>query len=366
MRILDRYILKSVLAVFFTCLFVFLLLYIVIDVLAHLEDILKQRLESPVIVNYYLAYLPIILVQISPICCLLATLYTYGRLSHNNEIIALRSAGLSVLQITRTVIVFGIIVSVFMFWINEIFVPNSYYLTQKIKEKMESGRKKMQSKTQQIISNVSMYGLKNRLFFINRFYIADNTMEDIVILEHNSQQDITKKIIANRGVYRNGIWKFYQSITYEFNKEGQIIGSPHYFEEEIMDIPETPAEFLKQRQSTEFMSTEELKEYIQKLSSSGAVGIVRNLKVNLYKRFIDPFTNIIIIILGIPFSLRTVRKATGLASIGMSIILGFSYYILNAISTALGFSGILNPLLSACLSHVLALILGIYLLNTAT
>lgn len=111
MRILDRYILRSVLAVFFGCLLVFLFLYIIIDVFSHLDDILKQRVELLLLLKYYGSFLPIIFVQVTPICCLLSTLYAFGKLNRDNEIIAMRSSGLSVLQITKTIIIFGLVVS---------------------------------------------------------------------------------------------------------------------------------------------------------------------------------------------------------------------------------------------------------------
>ena len=107
MRILERYILKSVASTFLLCLTVFVSLYVIIDLFSNLGDILTQNSNFQIIVRYYLSYLPIIFTQVSPICCLLATLYAFGRLNRDNEIIAMRSAGLSVMQIAKTVIIFG-------------------------------------------------------------------------------------------------------------------------------------------------------------------------------------------------------------------------------------------------------------------
>jgi len=57
------------------------------------------------------------------------------------------------------------------------------------------------------------------------------------------------------------------------------------------------------------------------------------------------------------------KRATGLSSVGLSIMVGFLYYVLNAISIALGKAGILMPSLAASLSHILALISAIYLIQ---
>lgn len=364
MRILDRYIIKSVLRLFLGCLLVFFFLYIIIDVFSHLDEILKQKVNLGILLHYYLSYLPIIFVQVSPIACLLSTLYTFGLLNRNNEIIAMRSSGLSIFQITKTIIIFGLIVSVFTFWVNDRFVPQSSLLTEKIKEQMETGAKKIKEKEQEVLNNLSMYGLRNRLFFVNKFSLAANTMEGIIILEHDEKQNITKKIVANKGVYKDGLWRFYQNITYNFDENGQIIREPQYLEEEIMAIPETPKEFLTQRQHPNFMTIAQIDDYIWKLSKSGATTVIRNLKVDLYQRFTSPLTSVIIILLGIPFALRMKKRATGISSIAFSIMVGFLYYVLNAVSIAFGKAGILMPFLSASLSHILALVSALYLINT--
>ncbi|MCX5706659.1 MAG: LPS export ABC transporter permease LptG [Candidatus Omnitrophica bacterium] len=362
MRILDRYILKSVVSIFITCIFVFLFMYVVIDLLSRLDDILKQQVHYTLIIRYYLLYIPIMFVQIAPFACLLSTIYTFSKLNHTNEIIAMRASGLSIFYLAKTVLIFGLLISLFIFWLNDRIVPRSLDLTQKIKLQMGEGSKKKEKK-QDAITNLSMYGLKNRLFFINRFYPDKNTMEGITILEHNEQQDITRKIVANKGIYENGFWKFLQSITYTFDQNGQMMDDPQFLEEEIMIIPETPRDFLTQRQKPELMTINQLDNYIWKLSKSGARTLIRNLKIDLYQRYTTPFISLIIILLGIPFSLGMHRKATGLSSVGFSIMLGFLYYILDAICIALGKGGALPPLISASLSHIVALGIGLYLIN---
>ncbi len=358
MRILDRYILKSVITIFVACLFTFLLLYVIIDIFAHLEDIIKNHASIMLLARYYLTYLPIIFVQVTPIACLLAILYTFGSLNRNNEIIAMRASGLSILEISKTVIILGIILTALVFMVSDRFVPEALSSNQKIQQQVEGGSQK----SEEVINNLSMYGLKNRLFFINRFSPATNTMEGITILEHDERQNLTQKIVANRAVYKDGLWRFYQTVSYGFDENGQIRQNPQYMQEEILPIPESPRDFLSQRRRPEYMSISQLQGYLWRLSKSGAVGIIKNLKVDLYQRYTAPFTTIMIILLGIPFALRMKKRATGLSSIGLSIMVGFLYYVLNAISVALGKAGILFPFLAASLSHIVALTVGIYLI----
>jgi lipopolysaccharide export system permease protein len=111
------------------------------------------------------------------------------------------------------------------------------------------------------------------------------------------------------------------------------------------------------------MNIAQLDDYIWKLSRSGAIGITRKLKVDLYQRFTTPLTSAIIILLGIPFAVRMKKRATGLSSIGISIMLGFLYYVLNAVSIALGNAGVFAPFLAATFAHLIAITVSLYLIN---
>ncbi len=363
MRILDRYTLKSIVAIYISCIFVFLFLYVVIDLLSNLDEVLKHQATFSLLAHYYLTYLPIMFVQVSPFACLLSTVYTFGKLNHNNEIIAMRSSGLSIFAIARNALIFGLLISLAVFWVSDRFVPAAMAQNQKIKLQIEQGTHKLKQKKNEAIINLTLYGMRNRLFFINRFLPSTKTLEGITILEQDEHQNLTKKIIATRGVYQDGLWKFYQSITYNFDENGQVIDEPTYLEEEIMNIPETPDNLTSLRQKPEQMSIRQMQDYLWVLSKSGANSVIRNLNVDLYQRFVSPFTSVIIILLGIPFSLMMRKRATGMASIGISIIVGFLYYVLDAICLALGKAGILFPALAAWLSHLIMLSGSLYLIS---
>ncbi|MFH1578045.1 MAG: LptF/LptG family permease [Candidatus Omnitrophota bacterium] len=361
MRILDRYILSSMVKLFIGCILIFLILYVVIDVFSHLDEILAQKTSIRLLLVYYLNFLPLIFIQVAPFACLLGCVYTLGVLNRNNEIIALRTSGLNIFQISKTLIIFAGMISILTFLVNDKFVPQSEIAKQDIENTMRQADQ-TDKDSRDIITNLSIYGLKNRLFFITKFIISENKMEGITILEQDKSANVRKKIVAAEGLYKNGEWYFYESITYFFEENGQLKDQPVYFAEEIMDIAENPEDFLRQRQSPEFMSTSQLNEYIQRLSMSKAKTVIRNLRVDLYQRFFMPLTSLVILIVGIPFSLIMRKRATGLSSMGVAIMLGFLYYVVNAISLALGKAGLFFPIIAASLSHILFLGLAFYLI----
>ena len=362
MRIIDRYIFKSVFSSFIGCILTFQFLYVIVDIFSHLDDLLKQKIKLPVLGLYYLSYLPVIFVQVTPVACLLGTIYTLGVLNRNNEITVMRASGLSIWRIGRIAIIFGAVISVLVFLVNEKIVPRAESSLEAIRNQIENQSTKKPEES--VIKNMSIYGLKNRLFFINKFTIKENKLDGIVILEHDGHQNLIKKMVASDGKWEDGIWKFHDSITYNFDEDGQVKGEPTYFKEELMDIPETPMDFLKQRQHPEFMNIPQLNNYIFILSKSGAKTVIRNFKVDLYQRFTFPFTSLVIVVLGIPFALMIKKRASALSSVGISILLGFLYYVSCAVSLAFGKAGFLPPYLAASLAHIVFLGFGLYKIYT--
>ncbi len=358
MRIIDRYIFKSVFSSFLGCILTFQFLYVIIDVFSNLDDLLKQKIKLPMLGLYYLSYLPVIFVQVTPVACLLATIYTLGVLNKNNEVTAMRASGMSIWRIGRVAIIFGAVISSLIFVVTERVVPAAESRLESIRNQLESKAGKRPEDT--IIKNMSIYGLENRLFFVNKFTINEKKLDGIVILEHDKHQELVKKIVASSGKWEDGVWKFYDSITYNFDEDGQIKGEPTYYKEELMDIRETPADFLKQRQHADHMNISQLRNYINILSKSGAKSVIRNFKVDLYQRFTFPLTSLVIIILGIPFALMIKKRASALSSVGISILLGFLYYVSCAICLAFGKAGFLPPYLAASLAHMMFLGFGLY------
>lgn len=347
MRILDRYILKPIIITFLGCLFIFIFIYIISDILGRLDEILKNRIALIFILQYYLTYLPIIFTQVSPIAILLSTIYTFGKLNRNNELIAMRSSGLSLWQIAAPVLIIGLILSIFVFFVNERLIPQSQIRCDEMKNKLE-GNKNENSKNEKI-GNLTFFGLRNRLFFISSFDTQNNVMEGITILEHDEKQNLIAKITAKRAVYKDNLWIFYEFNRFNFDEFGQVKSDSAYNEEQMVDVTETPHDFLQQRKRPELMDTSQLQDYIWRLRKSGATPVVRNVLVDLYQRYAASFSSLILILIGIPFSFMIRRRANIFSSFGICMAISFLYYVFNAVSLALGKTGIIFPFLSAWL-----------------
>lgn len=362
MRILDRYITKSIVTIFIFTILTFCILYVLIDATTQLDEFIDRKVPINILVEYYIAYIPIILSQpITAVACLISVLFTFSSLSTNNEVIAMRASGLNFWQITKPAIMFGLIISMLVFWVNERLVPQATEITTQIRnDNMVLLVDRIRRKKEKI-KNLTFYGLKNRLYFIDTFDPDTNELMGITIIEYDQQQNIKQKINAYKGAWTGLAWKFYQCHITPFNNVD--INAPlrvKIYKDKLMDIKETPEDFLKQRLNVTSMNIRQLKDYINRFSKSGAVKALNNMRVDLHQKIAYPFGNFVIVLIGLPFALMIRNRKGGVfSSIGLALVFGFLYYVGNAVSLAFGKSGLLSPILSAWATPIVFVVIAL-------
>ncbi|MDZ4243435.1 MAG: LptF/LptG family permease, partial [Candidatus Omnitrophota bacterium] len=348
MCILDRYISKSVVSIFLATVFIFCLLYVLIDSAANLDEFISQKITLQILAQYYASFLPIMLAQTVPMAFLIAVLLTYSQLNHHNEVIVLRTSGLNFWNITRPAIALALIVSAFIFYMNEKFVPRAENESRRIKNEnfiLEVDKKKKKSAK---IKNLTFYGLKNRLYYIDNFDPNSFDIEGLTVIGFDDQQNIKEKIVALNGKWTGIAWKAFQCHITTFSQSDDIPTKVRVYPEKLLDIKETPEDFLRQGVNVKAMNIRQLKEYIARFSNSGAQKAINNLLVDLHWKIAYPASNLIIVLTAMPLALLTGRrKAFTFTSLGIAIGIGFLYQVFNSVGLTLGKAEILTPLLSA-------------------
>jgi lipopolysaccharide export system permease protein len=366
MRILDNYIIRSIVRIFMSAILIFTFLYVLIDATSHLDDFFTNKIPTIIIGQYYLAFLPIIFVQTSPIACLLAVLFTYSTLNNNNEIIALRASGLNFWKITRPAIIFGLIITAFVFMVNEKFAPQSAALTQTLRDdKIELNADQRNTKKSQPIQHLFFYGLDNKLFFVDQFEPLTKTFQGLTIIKQDEKQRMIEKVVARRGEWTGSAWKLSTCQITQYDPIDQsLVGDAPLYQEKILNIKETPGDFVKQSQQVSGMNIRQLRAYIKRFKGSGATAAMNNLKVDLHQKIAYPFACIVILFVGLPFALVTGhRKGLSFASVGIALVIGFLFYVVNAVGLALGKGGVLDPVLSAWLAPLLFVGGGFFIIH---
>ena len=347
MRILERYILRAYVGPLVWCLWIFVSLYLVLDLLGHLDEILRFKVPWDVLSTYYAMTTPVVFVQIAPFACLMATLYTVGNFNRHQELMAMRASGLGPFAIVRPLIWVGCLLSIAVMLINETVVPDAALVSFSIKEtRLE--RPADPQRPHRILNSIqhlAAYGEEHTLLYAKTFDPVEKRMEGIVILQHGPSLSLRRKITADSAVWTGSAWRFLNGTILQFNEKGQTVGRAVPFDAKLIQAGDRPEILEKADVQAAFLNTRDLYRYIQRLQAAGGA-TVRKLQVELSAKPAAAVACLVMTLIGIAYAIQPIRGGTALGlSVGLGV--GLLFYGLNAIVIALGKGGWLPPFFSA-------------------
>jgi len=354
MRILDRYLSWRVINAYCFILAIFTGLYLVIDLFSNLPDILQAKPSWSILAEYYLNSLPLILLRVSPFALLIGTLYTFADLNKNNEIISLRSCGLNVVQIALPVIIFALLVSTSLFFLQEKVLIYSQKRVEDIKTEF------IKKKTPTAEESKLAFASGNMIFFVQSYSPQEKIMKNVIIFEEDQTQHISKKIVCSKITYEYGFWIGHDMLEYELDKTGKVSSEAIVTPTKKLTLDEKPEDLvLKKGFLSEFSSLHSLNKRINSLKKIGESKQLSDLIVDYHRKIVEPFTSFFLVIGIMPLALEIKKRKAALSSLGVGFLFSFIYYTIYAFSLALGKAGILLPLFSAWLAPVFFLTVGV-------
>ncbi|MBI3318234.1 MAG: LptF/LptG family permease [Candidatus Omnitrophica bacterium] len=359
MRILERYTLRSYLGPLVWCLTIFVGLYLVMDLLGHLDEILRHRVPPGLILTYYGTMVPLVFVQVAPFACLMATLYALGNLNRHQELMAMRSAGIDPYHIVSPLLWMGLLVSVGVLLVNETLAPQAALTTHSIKVNQleRPSDPKKPHKILKTIQHLAAYGQGHTLLYAKSFDPVDKTMEGIVILQHGKNLRLLRKITAESALWTGSAWRFSNGTILQFDEKGMTVGRPVPFKAKLIQAGDRPEILAKSESQADFMNSQDLARYIERLQGAGG-STVRKLRVDLYAKTASAFSCLVLTLIGIPFAIQSVRGGTVLG-LSLGLGLGLVFYAANAILIALGKGGWLPPMAAAWATPIVFSLFGI-------
>ena len=118
-----KYITKEFLFSFVVCFFFFFFIFFVNQILLLAEHILSKKIPIKDVLLLLIYFMPAMVSLSFPFASLVAALMTTGRLSSDNEIIAMQASGIRHIQIFLPFIVLSLLLSLSSFLINDYFIP---------------------------------------------------------------------------------------------------------------------------------------------------------------------------------------------------------------------------------------------------
>ncbi len=358
MRILEKYVIKDYIGAFFFCIALLIVLGVIGDILGFLDDIFKNNIPLKSILAFYLYLAPFAFVNMVPFACLLSAVYVFNSLSRSQEVTAVITSGVSLWKLLRPVVFVTAILSLVTFLVNDRVVPSTMEKANSIRRNELEARS---SKEGPLIKNIALYGGGNQMIFAKSYAPKTKTLSSVIIHKHDKDRAVREKISARLVKWTSGGWEGEDILIFNVAPNGDFVGDPEVYKKMSIAMEEKPNDFIANQWDPRFMSYGQLSEYIRAFQGTAPL-TVRRLLVDLYYKFAFPFTALVMVIVGVPFSIETGRS-NALIGMAKGITIAMVYLPVMAFSMALGKGGALSPVISVLLPQGVFLLFGAYFIN---
>lgn len=353
LRILDTFIAKELAGSFVFGVMSFTIILVAGDLLFDIADlIIEKGVSFWVVSRLFLYKLPSVITLTLPMACLLSSLLTFGRLSGNSELIALKSSGIAFQRILRPVLLVSVTVAIAALVFNETVVPVANMAADNLM-RYEIAREKPSMLKERVFLREESGGDLHRVVYISSLRPRDGHMSDVLIQEFDEGK-LNRISTARDGLWQDGKWILSNGEVFEVDDKGSV-KLLFRFEQQTVDLDLTPGQIASASRDPEDMGIFELIEHIKILEKQGAN--VAPLWVTFHLRLAIPWASVVLALVGAAFGVRPQRTGAGLG-FGMSILIVFAYYVVMSFCRALGQSGNLIPVISAWIPNIIFLVLG--------
>jgi lipopolysaccharide export system permease protein len=303
-----------------------------------------------IVISMVLFKMPHMIEKAIPFAILFGAMFLFWRLNRNNEIVVVRSAGVSGWQFLTPVLVLALLIGVGTV---TVFNPLSSAMLLRY-EQMEA--KYIRGKSS--LAAVSDEGIWLRQatdsghYIIHANKVSPNEMrlDDVIIFLMQNQDSFVGRIDAPVARLKDGYWLL---------EKVQITGpdqQPRKLDQHRVDTDLTPENIHDSFAPPETLSFWDLPHFISVLEAAGFSGLRHQL--SWQSQLAMPLLLCGMVLLAATFSLRQIRRGgTGILITG-GIAVGFLLYFLSDVVSALGISARIPVVLAAWSPAVVSCLLG--------
>lgn len=349
MRILDRYIANHVIIATLLVLGVLVGLDSFMLFFTEMSDVGKGDYTTLTASSYVLMQLPFDLYQLFPMAGFLGCLIGLGRLASQSELIIMRSSGVSIVQITFSVIKAALVMLFVITVIGEMIAPALQIHSERMK-------------------SVALADDKAALNFGGMWLRHDDTFIHLGEMQNEeSARDVTLFSFKNHRLLSMSYSPFAQKITTDqwlltdvtqtqLNPERTMT---RHEKKQLIPMEIDPLVLSLGHRSVEQLSVKGLYQSIKYRHRSGLYA--EQYELAFWQRFFQPLATLVMICLGIPFIFGSLRSASMGFRILIGITIGFIFYTLNQLLGPLAIVYQLSPLVAALIPAIIFIIVCVLL-----
>lgn len=357
MRILRDYILKEFFHSFLLSIVVFTFVLLVGNIIQLANLLINKGVDVFSVLKLFFFLIPWLLSFTLPVAALTAVILTFGRLSSDGELTAIKASGVSFFRVSLPILVLGVVFSVIAFFANDQLSPNASFASRRVIKEIG-----VRNPIAYLEEGTFIRGFENYVIFI--YEIRGNILKNIRVYQPQEGKP-TRTIIAEYG-----------ELTTDTAKNMIELKLFNGTSEE--PSPTEPDSFYKLNFKTYYMTLDLSKvfkkEKIQKktremtvkeleaeIAISSRQGIdTTALFVEIYKKINMSVASFVLVLIGIPLGIKSHRSEKSIG-FGMSLIIFAIYWGLFLGGVALSLKGAAPPLVGTSLPNLIFLVFGLIL-----
>jgi lipopolysaccharide export system permease protein len=326
-------------------------------------DLLDLKASAVDVAVYFAVRLPGYLSVVLPLSLLISLLYALGQLHRNNEIVAMRAAGLGLFRITRSLWVCSVLLCVLTWALNGSLIPWSIEESRRIFERLQFAQQAKGAEADRVGLKFSVAfdnRSANRMWFMNRYSRYTERGYGVTVVEMDPQRRETGRIVA-REAWREpvtGAWTFADGRLLRMDPvSGEVASTTAFDRRTVPAFREDPALMTIFDLRPQDLSLMEISRIIAHYEREDNPKVAA-YEVRYYSVLAETLGPLIILVIAVPFAVTGVRvnPAVGVSkSIGLFLL----YFILVRSASALGAREILTPATAAFLPNLAMLGLGL-------
>ncbi len=358
-NLLDKYFFIEILPPYGIGLVAFTFLLFMGRIFHLMKLVVYEGTPVSYVIRFLIYLIPSFLVFTIPIALLLAILVSLGRLSSDSEIIALKSSGVSMLQMLRP---YGMVALISFMAVNLVVLEGLPWGTRKIKSLIVE---MVQETSYFQVTERSFTKLgDNFLFYVESYDPATQTLKDIFVQDaRDPNREIT--IVAPRGRVLKDIKSHLMVIRLLDGNIHQMFSMKESYQKLHFSSYDFRVDLAKRigsrgimRVKARDLSVRALRKRIQKQRKAGEDTSGDEIELN--KKFAIPFTCLIFTLIGVPLGIQPKRSKRS-AGLLLCLLVVFIYYGLTIFFDALGRNKTLPPIWAVWLPNIIITLAGLYL-----
>lgn len=360
---LDWYIIGKFLSTFFFTVLIFSMVSLIIDFSEKIERFIESDISKMEITfEYFPTFLLFILGFLWPMLTLISVIFFTSRMANNSEIISILNSGVSFRRLLRPYLVTaGFLTLLYVVGLHYVIPYANNHRTEL--ERTYFGKNKDEGRT----ANVHMFVAPNTKVFMTHFSKRDSSARNFRIesFEDSELRKLTKARSAKFIPATDSTGAFWRLSSYEvrtFNglEESLEIGGGHKLDTVLNLFPE---DFVDYKEQQSAMSTPELLAHIRKQWERGA-GNIRKYEVEMARRTAEPFTLIILVLIGVSVAGRKTRGGMGV-QLAIGMFIGALFVFLSRFASTISVSANLPVYLGMWMPNIIFFAAAMYFVSKA-